>query len=408
MNILFINQYFYPDTASTAQLLTELCISLANRHKVTVLCGAPSYNPCKKIKVKGIFKRGKYYNVNLIRTASTGFSRTNMIGRSLNYLSYLLIASLASLTAEKPDIVVAMTDPPIAGLIGWLLKKRENVPMVVIVNDLHPDIGVLLGKLQNQWIIKGLDVVVRSILKEAEHVVTIGKSMRKRVIAKGVDEDKVSVIPSWTDVSQITPQPKENPFSLKHGICNDFIVMYSGNLGLSQNLHSILDTAYLLKDEPHIQFLFIGDGAARESLQQSAERQNLSNVSFLPYQPKEMLRYSLSSGDIHLVPLDSRLGGEIVPSKVYGIMAAGRPFLALVNSDSEVAEIANEFNCGIVVELDNPKRLAKILKKLSGKHQYLKEMGRRGREAVVKNFSRELICKRYEKLFREVAARSNQ
>jgi len=399
MDILFINQYFYPDTASTAQLLTELCISLASKHKITVLCGAPSYNPTKKIKVKGLFEREKHHNISVVRTASTGFSRNNMIGRSLNYLSYLLIASLASLLVEKPDIVVAMTDPPIVGLIGWLVQKRRKVPMVLIVNDLHPDIGVLLGKLRNQWIIKGLDTAVRFILKKASHVVVLGKLMQRKVIAKGVDADKVSIIPSWADIDLITPQLKENPFSLEHGIVNDFTVMYSGNLGLSQNLHSIIDTALLLKDEPNIRFLFIGDGAAKTSLKQSAERHHLRNVSFLPYQPKEVLRYSLSSVDIHIVPLDKRLQGYIVPSKVYGIMAAGRPFIALVGEDSEVAEIVKEFDCGILVEPNNPEALARTILELRGKPQYLEKIGVRGREAVVKHFSREAICKQYQKLF---------
>ena len=402
MEIIFINQYFYPDTASTAQLLTELCISLTTNNKITVLCGAPSYNPIKNIKVKGPFHVEKYRNVRIVRTASTSFSRAHMIGRGLNYLSYLLNASLASLLIEKPDLVVAMTDPPIVGIIGWLVQKRRKVPMVLIVNDLHPDIGVLLGKLRNRWIIKGLDAAVRFILKKANQVVVLGKTMQKRVMAKGVDAGKVSIIPSWADIDLITPQPKENPFSLEHGIVNDFTVMYSGNLGLSQNLNSIIDTALILKKEPNIRFLFIGDGAAKADLVQSAERHHLRNVLFLPYQPKEMLRYSLSSGDIHLVPLDKHLQGYLVPSKVYGIMAAGRPFIALVGEDSEVAEIVKEFDCGIVVEPDNPEALAQTILELSGNPQYLKEMGRRGREAVVKYFSREATCNQYQQLFHEV------
>jgi len=326
-----------------------------------------------------------------------------MVGRSLNYISYLVDAFLTSLLVEKPDIVVAMTDPPIVGLIGLLVKKRRKIPMVMIVNDLHPDIGVILGKLRNQWVIKGLDAAVRFILREAEHVVIIGGSMQKRVIAKGVGADKVSIIPSWADVDLITPQPKKNAFSLKQGIVNDFVVMYSGNMGLSQNLHRIIDTAFLLKDEPNIRFLFVGDGAAKAGLKESVERQHLSNVSFLPYQSKEMLRYSLCAGDIHLIPLDKRLQGYMVPSKVYGIMAAGRPFLALVDRQSEVAEIAVKFGCGIVVEPGRPEALARIIIELSNNPQHLKEMGHRGREAAAKHFSRELICDRYQKLFYEVA-----
>ena len=407
MHILFINQYFYPDTASTGQLLTELCVSLVGEHRVSVLCGTPSYNPVKRIKAKWPFEREDYQDVHVFRTASTGFSRANMIGRCLNYVSYLLNAFLSSLLVEKPDIVVAMTDPPIAGLVGLLVKKRRKIPVVTVVHDLHPDIGVILGKIHNPLVIKVVDGIVKFILRRVEHVVTIGKSMQQRIADKGVDTDRTSVISNWVDVDLITPQPKENPFSLEHGIVDDFTVMYSGNIGLSQNLSSIIDAASILSDEHRVRFLLIGDGAAKADLKRTAERRGLRNLLFLPYQPKEMLRYSLSSGNIHLVPLDRRLQGYIVPSKVYGIMAAGRPFLALVNQNSEVAEIARRFNCGIVVEPDNAEALAGTIRGLLSNSQYLEEMGHRGRETAVKNFGRELIRDQYGKLLREVTERSN-
>ncbi|MFC1712609.1 glycosyltransferase family 4 protein [Candidatus Poribacteria bacterium] len=407
MHILFINQYFYPDTASTGQLLTELCVSLAGEHRVSVLCGTPSYNPVKRLKAKWPFEREDYQNVHVFRAASTGFSRTNMIGRCLNYISYLLNAFLSSLLIEKPDIVVAMTDPPIAGLIGLLVKKRRKVPVVTVVHDLHPDIGVILGKIRNPLVIKTVDTIVRFILTKAEHVITIGRSMQQRIEDKGVDTDKTSVISNWVDVDLISPQPKENPFSLEHGIVDDFTVMYSGNIGLSQNLDSIIDAASILSDVPRIRFLLIGDGATKAGLIGKAERRGLKNILFLPYQPKEMLRYSLSSGDLHLVPLDRRLQGYIVPSKIYGIMAAGRPFLALVNQHSEVAEIARQFNCGVVVEPDNAETLAEAIRGLLNSSQYLEEMGHRGRETAVEYFGRELIRDQYGKLLREVTEKAN-
>jgi len=407
MHILFVNQYFYPDTASTGQLLTELCISLAGEHRVSVLCGTPSYNPVKRLKSKWPFRRENYQNVHIFRTASTVFSRANMAGRCLNYISYLLNAFLCSLLVGKPDIVVAMTDPPIAGLIGLLVKKRRKIPMVTVVHDLHPDIGVILGKIHNPLIIKTVDTIVKFILQRTEHVVTIGRSMQQRIADKGINANKTSVISNWVDVDLIRPQPKENPFSLKHGTVNDFTVMYSGNIGLSQNLESIIDAASILKDEPSIRFVLIGDGATKAGLRRAAEQRGLKNLLFLPYQPKEMLRHSLSSGDIHLIPLDARLQGYIVPSKVYGIMAAGRPFLALVNQRSEVADIARQFDCGVVVRPDNAEALAKNIRELSNHSQYLEEMGHRGREAAVQYFGRELIRDQYGKLLHEVVEKAN-
>ncbi len=407
MHILFINQYFYPDTASTGQLLTELCVSLAGEHRVSVLCGTPSYNPVKRLKAKWPFGRENYQNVHVFRAASTGFSRANMIGRCLNYISYLLNAFLSSLLVEKPDIVVVMTDPPIAGLIGLLVKKRRKVPVVTVVHDLHPDIGVILGKIRNPLVIKLVDTIVKFILTKTEHVITIGRSMQQRIVDKGVDAGKTSIISNWVDVDLITPQPKENPFSIKHGIVDDFTVMYSGNIGLSQNLDSIIDAASILSDEPRIRFLLIGDGAAKAGLMKTAERRGLKNLLFIPYQPSEMLGYYLYSGDLHLVPLDKRLQGYIVPSKVYGIMAAGRPFLALVDQHSEVAEIARQFNCGIAVEPDNAEALAEAIRGLLNSSQYLEEMGHRGRETVVEYFGRELISDQYGKLLREVTEKAN-
>lgn len=402
MDILFINQYFYPDTASTAQLLTELCVSLAVEHEVSVLCGTPSYNPVKRIKARWPFKCENYQNVRVFRAAGTSFSRTNMAGRCLNYVSYLVNASLSSLLIEKPDIVVTMTDPPIAGLVGLLVRKRRKVPMVIVVHDLHPDIGVLLGKLRNPLVIKLVDAIVRFMLKRTEHVVTIGKSMQQRIAAKGVDVRSTSVISNWVDVDLIDPQPKENPFSLEHGTVDDFVVMYSGNIGLSQNLSSVIDAAFILKDRSNIRFVFIGEGAAKAELRRTSERQNLRNVLFLPYQPKEALRYSLSSGDVHLIPLDERLQGCIVPSKVSGIMAAGRPFLALVNEHSEIAEIVRRFGCGVVVKPDNAEALAETISEILNAPKRLEEMGRSGREAAVRYFNRNLISQQYEKLLYRV------
>ena len=161
MHILFINQYFYPDTASTGQLLTELCESLTGKYRVTVLCGAPSYNPIKRLKVGWPFKREKFQNVRVFRTPSTGFSRNNMISRISNYLSYLIHAFPLALMIDKPDIVIAMTDPPVVGLVAVLMKKLRKIPNVLVVNDLHPDIGIILGKLQNKLVISIMDKITK-------------------------------------------------------------------------------------------------------------------------------------------------------------------------------------------------------------------------------------------------------
>ncbi|MBD3183900.1 glycosyltransferase [Candidatus Poribacteria bacterium] len=399
MHILFINQYFYPDRAATAQLLTELCLSLSDNHNISVLCGAPSYNPVEQYKVEWPFKQENYNGVNVFRVSSTGFSRVNMVGRSLNYISYMTNATISSIFVGKPDVLVAMTDPPIAGLIGSFMKKRLKIPMVLIVNDLHPDIGVALGKLRSSLVINSMDKAVKHILKSADHVVAIGHSMQKRILAKGISNDKISIIPNWADVEAIKPQAKINKFSIKHGLVDHFVVMYSGNIGLGQNLSRVIEAADILKQQKYIRFIFIGDGAAKSKLKNMVRKKELTNVTFLSYMPKEMLQYSFSAGDLHLVPLERRLQGFIVPSKVYGIMAAGRPFLGLVDEDSEVAEIVREFNCGFILDPDNPELLANTIKKLSKDPHQLDEIGRRGREAVVQCYNRELTCERYQKLF---------
>ncbi len=227
----------------------------------------------------------------------------------------------------------------------------------------------------------------RCILKNADRVVVLGDDMRRRVLAKGYQHpERIHVIPNWVDTTRIRPQTGVNQFREEHQLSGCFVAMFSGNLGLSQRLENVLTVAGQFADNDNVRFLFVGEGAAKASLMEQAKAQKLVNTLFLPYQPKESLSVSLSAADVHLVPLQAGVAGLIVPSKVYGIMAAGRPLITAIEEDSHPAQIVREYQCGLRVDPDSPAELRKAIAWAIDHPEELREMGQRGREAAVKHF----------------------
>jgi len=404
VRILFINQYFNPDLASTGQLLTELAVGLSERHSVTVVTGFPSYssggNRPRNWRLLGTEKMD---GVRVIRTFTTGFSRRSLPGRVLNYLTFFASSLLVALLASRDtEIVVTMTDPPIIALVGYVVSRLRGTRFVFINQDVFPEVAQALGKLNTgptAWL---LDILNRFLLKRSDGIVAIGETMRKRLIDKGASRDSVSVIENWVDTELITPQEKANPFSQKHGLCGRFVVMHSGNIGLSQDLDTLIDAANLMRSNDQVEFVIVGDGVSKHRLRERVKHLSLGNVRFLPYQERETLKHSLSSADLSVVSLKKGLAGYIVPSKIHGILASGRPVLAAVEDECEVAEIVRRENCGTVVEPGNARQMAQVIEALSGRQDLLEEQGRNGRLAAERRYSRRSAVARYANLFEEI------
>lgn len=404
MEILILNQYFYPDSSATAQLLTELCEDLAEHHDVHVVTGRPSYNPTLRTGSRGLISHESLGQVRISRVWSTTFDRSWMLGRLINYASYLASSLAGALCAGHPDVVIALTDPPPVGLIGALVARLRGVPFILVAQDIFPDVAVRLGRLTNPHAIAALRLVSRRIFWSAQCLVSIGRDMNRRLIELGISSERIVTIQGWADTNAIRPLDGPSRLRREWGLDHRFVVMHSGNVGLSQNLQTVLEAARLLLKQRDIVFAIVGQGASRARLEHEANSRGLDNVVFLPLQPKALLSDSLGAADVHLVAMARGLDGYIVPSKVYGILAAGKPFIAAVEAGSEPALIIAEQECGLQVEPENPRALAEAV--LAMRCAPLDEMGRRARRAAENLYDRRRASNAYLELLGTVGSAS--
>ena len=333
---LFINRSYYPDVEATGQLLTELCEDLSSDVDVTVICGRPVKVTDDTPAPTGV---NIYNGVTIRRVWHTQFPKTSFVGRIINMLSFTVMATWSAFTAPRPDTVITETDPPFLCLLGFALKKIRRVRLVCYLQDIYPDIAVALGKLPEGWISGLLRRAFFGVYRRADQVVVLSRDMQDLMIERGVDPTKVAVIPNWVDTDLIYPVKENNAFRHRHDLEDKFVVMYSGNMGLSQNLMQILDVAELLQHRDDIVFAFVGDGADRANLERSATQRDLQNVRFFDYQPKSELAISLSAADLHLVVLRPEIQQLLMPSKIYGVLASGTPALVIGDSHSDLAEM---------------------------------------------------------------------
>jgi colanic acid biosynthesis glycosyl transferase WcaI len=396
VRILVLNQYFHPDQSATSQLLTELCEDLADHHEVYAVTGRPSYNPTESTRSRGMISRERHGRVRVARVWSTSFDRAEASKRLINYGTYLLTSSVGALSIPSPDVVVALTDPPPVGLIGsWAATLRRR-PFVLVTKDIFPDVAIRMGKLRNRGVIGLLRAMSSSLFHSANKVVSIGRDMDRRLLELGVAPSKIETINDWADGRLLRPLSGPSQLRQAYGWDDRFVVMHSGNVGLSQSLDTLIEAADLLRKHQEILIAIVGEGASKTRLQRDVAGRRLGNVTFLPYQPKATLSESLGAADVHLVSLKRGLAGFIVPSKVYGIMAAGKPFLAAVERSSEPALIVEEHGCGLRIEPDDPSALAGAILRME--HEPLEEMGRRAREAFERVFDRPIATGAYRRL----------
>jgi colanic acid biosynthesis glycosyl transferase WcaI len=401
VRILVLNQYFHPDQSATSQLLTELCEDLADHHEVFAVTGRPSYNPTEATESRGLISRERHGRVRVARVWSTSFDRAHPWKRLVNYGTYLLTSSIGALSIGSPDVVVALTDPPPVGLIGAWAGKLRRRPFVLVTKDIFPDVAIRMGKLRNPVVVGLLRLMSASLFRNADRVVSIGRDMDRRLRELGVPPTKIHTINDWADGGLIHPLTGPSRLRMDQNWDDRFVVMHSGNVGFSQSLHTLIEAADLLRAHPRVLIVIVGEGASKKSLQEDVARRRLENVVFLPYQRKESLSDSLGAADVHLVGLKRGLAGFIVPSKVYGIMASSKPFIAAVEPGSEPALIVEEYGCGVRIEPDDPAALAKAILEIAEKP--LDEMGRRGREAFERRFDRPIASAAYRSLLEELS-----
>jgi glycosyltransferase involved in cell wall biosynthesis len=391
--VLFLNRSYWPDAEATGQLLTELCEDLAPWLDVTVIAGQPNDNPTGS----AFRRRGTeiHQSVRVRRVWHMRFPKRFLPGRIINYVSFLVAAFWAALWVERPDVAVVETDPPLLCLIGWYLQRVRGAKLVCYLQDIHPDIGIALGKLRDRWPLRLLRRLLFHVYRHADRVIVLSRDMRDRVVKSGVDAARVDCIPNWIDTSLVHPVKQDNPFRKEHGLAGQFVVMYSGNLGLCQRLEDVVAAANVLRERADILFLLVGEGSLKPQLERSAAEMGLTNVRFLPYQPKAELAVSLSAADVHLVPLDERVAACLMPSKLYGVLASATPFIAVAPDECELSELALEHGVGVLAPPGEPEALAEVIERLADETWDLEEMGVRARRLAETHYDRKTVTGRF-------------
>jgi colanic acid biosynthesis glycosyl transferase WcaI len=330
--LLVVNQYYWPGVEATAHLLTELCEALSADYDVRVLTGVLHGHEDRP-------RRETRNGVRIVRVPSTAFERSSLGLRALNYVTFIGSALGAGLAGPRPDLVLCMTDPPMVGDVGLAVARRFGVPLLVISQDVFPEIATKVGRLQSRLLVGSLRRLIRLYLTRADRVVAIGDTMRLRLEEKGAPPERIRVIPNWIDTNETSPRPRDNEWARAHGLTGRFVVMHSGNVGHAQNLDVLVRAATFLRDLEDVKFVIVGFGARYAEIVQLAYRLAADQVAFLPYQPREVLPLSLSAADVHFVGLVRGLSGYVVPSRLYGIMATARPVIVAAEADSETAQV---------------------------------------------------------------------
>ena len=394
--LLVLNQYYWPGVEATAHLLSELTTALADDYEVRVVTG--------KLRAhRDVPLREERNGVEIVRVNSTAFDRSELPQRAANYVSYLAESARVALGSPRPDIVLCMTDPPVVANVALLVARRFRAPLVVISQDVFPEIAVEVGRLTNPALVSLLRVLVSSYLRRADRIVAIGETMRKRLEEKGAPPARVTVISNWVDTELLHPEAKDNRWSRERRVANRFVVMHSGNVGHAQDLDSLVRAATFLRDLDDLRMTIIGRGARHAELAELAVRLDVEDsVTFLPYQAREDLPLSLSAADVHVVGLAPGLAGYVVPSRFYGVLAVGRPVIAAADDESETARIVHEVGCGVVVPPGRPELLAAAIRDAHDGKLDLEAMGRAGREWVVREADVRVSVARYRQVLEQV------
>jgi colanic acid biosynthesis glycosyl transferase WcaI len=379
MHILLLNEYYPPDTSATAKMAAQVAETLAQRHHVTVVAGRPSYDPDVRYPY-ALLRRNTRNKVVVECVGSTAYSRHQMPRRVANYLSYLALAVPRAI-ALRPDVILAMTDPPVAGIAGAFIARLSGRPFVYNIRDLYPDMAVGGDIVRaSKWVARW-ESLHRRALKQAARVIVLGDDMRDRILAKGVAPERVVVVRDGTANLPAQMPDRSDPVvqEIRQGF--PFVVLHAGNLGFYGAWETLLAAAKMLSNE-NTGFVFVGDGANRAALESSAR--NLPNVKFAPFRPVEQVAHVMMAGDLHIVTVKRGLEGVVVPSKLYSILAAGRPILVVAPPESDAARIVVESGCGVAADPDDPAGVAAAIRELRAQPARLAEMGRRARETAAK------------------------
>lgn len=292
-------------------------------------------------------------------------------------------------------------------MIGWLLSILKGGKFIYNVRELYPALAVQMGLTSpNSTIYRLMALLERFVYARSKVVVVICEMFRQHVVNLGFAPEKVLNIPDFVDTEFIRPLPKDNPLTRQYNLLDKFVVQYAGNIGMTQSFDTIMEVAGRLKDEPNIQFLIVGDGARRQYVQDQILKLSLENITLLPYQPRSEVPFIYAAADLGLVPLMAGTAQTTIPSKIYTIMASGRPALVSVDMNSELVWIVEQANCGIAVPPDDADALEVGIRRVFAEQDFFKRCGIKGRQYVEQHFSRRAVNEQFGKLIAQITTTS--
>ncbi len=370
MRILLLNLYYPPDTSATAKMAETVATALAAKHDVTILSGRPSYDPTER-RPWHFYQSEKSGNIRVIRVGSTDYPRLQMKKRVFNYLSYVFLAVPRALLLPC-DVILAMTDPPFEGIVGAFLAVLKNKPYVYNIRDLYPDMAVAGSIVQRGLLARIWEKLHRAALQRATKVVVLGDDMRNRILRKGVDPIRVVVVRDGAEIPLIG-----NQVDLDAAVVDairqqfKFVLLHAGNLGFYGAWDTLLLGARSLAADG-VGLVFVGDGAQKEKLKNTSA--GIPNVRFLPFFPASKISSVLAAADAHVITIKRGLEGVVVPSKMFGILAAGKPIVAVAPEECDVVSIGRQKGFSIACDPDDPAQFAERVRQILSDSDLLRRM----------------------------------
>lgn len=393
MKVLLLNQCFYPDVVSTAQHLTDLAVELAAQgHEVTVVCSRRGYDDPDVC----FAPREEWNRISILRVPTLGLGKKAKWRRAADFASFLAACVVRLLLLPRQDAVVALTSPPLISFLGALFVRVRGGRFYFWVMDLNPDEAIAAGWLRESSVTsKVLQSLLGYSLRHAQRVFVLDRFMKARVLAKGIAEEEVSVVPPWSHDEAIRYDPEgRDAFRAEHGLADKFVVMYSGNHSPCHPLDTLLAAAEKLSARADIVFCFVGGGSEHKKVRAFAEERRLSNIKLLPYQPLEKLSASLSAADMHVVVMGDAFRGIVHPCKIYNILALGIPLLYVGPAESHVTDIASCIPGGSYARSAEHGAVDKVVGHLLACAQEASCEGRDEARRLATDFSRERLLPR--------------
>lgn len=416
-HVVLLNQAFWPDLVATAQMSRDLAEHLVRHgYRVSAVASRSVYGKAgaslpKRDTLEVPLDDGpngeQVGHVAVYRVGFSLFGRTSIAARAADFAFFYMLAALKVLTMPRPDVVIGFTTPPFISLVGVVARWLRGSKAVLWLMDLYPDLAIESGVMKRDSLPgRFFGAVNRFSMRHADRVVVLGRCTTDRVAAMGVVTSGFVHIPVWADHASLEPlDHADNPvrrdaFGLRP---EDVCVMYSGNFGLGHETKTVCAAMLALRDEPSIRFTFVGDGKRRPEIERCIEDNALQpTAAYHEYLPREQLRFGLNAGDIHLVSVRAGCEGVVIPSKLFGVMAAARPAVYIGAPHSEVARIIQETGCGVIVPEGDGEQLARVLRELAADPTRRQRLGQAGRDALRNAYSTGVLCERWRALLDEL------